>query len=305
MFYFALPIIADWIVSIPKYSRYAGSDAPRIVSYLQTGFVYPFGKYISSTVRHIVVFPYILSILLLLKYILKKTQPIPKYLLFIVLGGLFFIWLFPNTLLWFENSHPSISKGSVGKGSIINAKRMNFRGKNFTTLSFPHYILGRTFVNDQLRTVLLEAYETCEKTSPTITFVVGEIGLKNGGHFPPHRTHRNGMSVDLMTPLLKNNKPYRTHWIGNLWGYALDFDNKGNNGKISIDFETTAKHIKALEIAAKANGIRIKKIIFHPALRKKLLQTPTGKTIRHLPFSRNPVVIRHDDHYHIDFEFIK
>lgn len=216
-----------------------------------------------------------------------------------------FLFIFPSTILLFENNKPSISKGTVSNGKIENAKRVPMRGKNYTTYSFSGYLFGRTFAHDKVKQTTLDAYEICKETCPEITFLLGEIGDHNGGQFLPHRTHRNGMSVDYMTPLTKNGKSVGTHYFNyhlfNLWGYRMEFDKNGKKGKQEIDFNTTAKHIQALEKAAAKNGLRIQKIIFAPELRKKMLQTEEGKKIRHLPYTKNPVIIRHDDHYHVDF----
>ena len=40
-----------------------------------------------------------------------------------------------------------------------------------------------------------------ERTQPGVKFVYGETGWPDGGPMPPHRTHRNGMSVDFMVPV--------------------------------------------------------------------------------------------------------
>ena len=130
-----------------------------------------------------------------------------------------------------------------------------------------------------------------------------ETGHKSGGRFLPHRTHRNGMSVDFMTPMLKNGKPYQSHHIFNLWGYGWEFDDTGKKGKVSIDYETMARHIMAVYETAPKHGLRIKKVIFDPVLQPYLFQTETGKKLKgKFYFTRHRVSFRHDDHYHIDFE---
>jgi penicillin-insensitive murein endopeptidase len=64
-----------------------------------------------------------------------------------------------------------------------------------------------------------------------------------------------------------------------------------------------ARHIMALERAAKKHGLSIKKIIFDPKLQPFLSKTKSGKGLRkRIYFTRNRVIPRHDDHYHVDFE---
>lgn len=301
-FYFLMPSIAKWIVTDPTYAKYAGKDAARIVNYLQGGFIYPFGKWLKGSTRYWIVIPYFFLIFLTLRYLFERFKKPLKIAGVMTVVLTLLLYLFPSLLMVFENDRPSIAHGTVANGSIENAKRMYFRGDNFVTHSFPGYLAGRTFGHDRVRTTILDAYKTCETTCPEVTFVLGEIGCKGGGQFLPHRTHRNGLSVDFMTPLLKDGTPYRTHHLFNLWGYRLEFDNKGKKGNLEIDYETMAKHIIALEKAAAKNGLGIQKVIFDPVLRPYLLQTPSGKKIKHLPYTKNRVIVRHDDHYHIDFK---
>ena len=80
----------------------------------------------------------------------------------------------------------------------------------------------------------------------------------------PHRTHQNGTSIDFATPLIKHNKPFHgDQWKG-VFHYGLRFDESGcrkGNKKVSIDLETMAKHILALEKAARKRKMFIKKLL--------------------------------------------
>ena len=303
-FYFTMPFLAKWIVSNPTYAKYAGKDAQIIVNFIQSGFVFPFGKWLNPTFQAIVVFPYWVLIFGLIRWSFVRFKHVWKITSISIVSVFLFLFLFPNVLMVFENDEPSVSIGSVSNGSIKNAKRMEYRGENFTTYSFAGYLLGRTFVHSQLKKTILESYKNCQSTCPDIDFVLGEIGKRNGGRFLPHRTHRNGLSVDFMTPLLKYGEPYRSNHLFNLWGYSWEFNDKGEKGSVEIDYETMAKHLFSLEKMAKENGLRIKKVIFDPVLRPYLLATQTGQKLKHLPYTKNRVVVRHDDHYHVDFEVI-
>ena len=300
--FFCIPFIAEWITSDPTYAKYAGRDVTRIAQYVQSGFVYPFGKWLGSSWRSFIVFPYLFLVFGTLRFLFVRFKKFWKIAGISAIGLYVFLFLFPNTLMILENNKESISKGTVANGSISNAKRVQYRGINHSTYSYTCYLFGRTFAHSKVRNTILDAYQYCEQTCPEVDFVLGEIGSRHGGHFPPHRTHRNGKSVDFMTPLLKNGKPYQANHLFNLWGYRLEFDNKGSTGNVSIDYETMAKHLLALEKAAKENDLRIQKVIFDPVLRPYLLATPTGKKLKHLPFTKNRVIVRHDDHYHVDFD---
>ena len=304
LFFITVPFISQWVSSYETYSGYAGKQATVIANAIQNILIYPFGKWLKGSHQYLVVFPYWLVLLLLIQFVVLKYKRLIKISLLGFVVVLFLLYCFPNVLLFGESPNPSQSIGSVSNGKIRYSKRLPFRGKNFTTYSFPGYLAGRTFVHDKLRKTILETYEKCLTTTPDRVFLIGETGRRHGGLFLPHRTHRNGLSVDFMTPLLKNGKPYTSHHIFNLWAYGFEFDNNGRWKKISIDYETMAQHLLALQATAKENGLAIQKVIFDPVLRPYLLATPTGKKIKHLPFTKNRVIVRHDDHYHIDFKVL-
>ncbi len=301
LFYYFIPSIGKWVVSNATFAKYAHVDASRISVAIQKAMVYPFGKYLSKAQRLVLVFPYYLLLLLALRALFLHTRRVWKYAAWGSVGLLLFLFLFPNTLQYFENDKPSKSIGHVANGHIVESKRMYYRGANYTTYSFLCYLLGRTHVNDRIRQVMVAAYEACEDTCPNTTFVVGEIGRKRGGNFLPHRTHNNGLSVDFMSPLRKNGKAYRSSHLLNLWGYRHEFDDRGKKGNLEIDYEAMAKHLYALDRAARDQGLLIQKVIFDPVLRPYLLQSEYGPKIENLPFTKKRVIIRHDDHYHVDF----
>lgn len=300
-FYWYLPSIAQAIVKQPNYRHYAHHDAGVMTTYVQKLLVFPFGDLLSFGPRAFFIFPYWVLLIILLRALYIHTRKFWKVAGVIIGIFLFVLWLFPNLLLKLENAQASQSTGRVGGGKIVNSKRMHFQGENFTTYSFICYLAGRTFVHDKVRQTMLDAYTACQQIVPNRTFVIGEIGLKKGGRFLPHRTHQNGLSVDFMTPLLKKGKAYRSHHLFNLWGYTMEFDKQGKRGDLTIDYETMARHLLELKKAAKANGLQIRKVIFDPVLQPYLMQTTVSEAIKDLPFTKKRVVIRHDDHYHVDF----
>lgn len=301
IFYFCLPLLTQWITSYTVYVKYATRDAGIIVEAIQRGFVAPFGKMLSPSLRHILVIPYLLLVFTLMRAIYLHTKPFWKYAFGVSLFLFSFFFVFPDALMLLDNDKPSISHPTLRAGKLSNGKRMNYRGDNFTTYSYLGYLFGRTYTNDKIKKTILDAYEIAEESCPDITFVLGEIGFKKGGIFLPHRTHTNGLSVDFMTPLLKNGQHYRTNHLFNLWGYGIEFDDSGKTAHIEVDYETMAKHLYAIKVAAHKNKVKIDRVIFDPVLRPFLLKTTYGKKIKDLPFTRNRVIIRHDDHFHVDF----
>ena len=63
-----------------------------------------------------------------------------------------------------------------------------------------------------------------ESYSPTRKYLLMECSNKHGGKIFPHRTHQNGLSVDLSMPFIQNSKPY--YGFDTLGGphYFLDFN---------------------------------------------------------------------------------
>ncbi len=134
---------------------------------------------------------------------------------------------------------------------------------------------------------------------------------KHGGRMLIHWTHQNGTSVDFMVPVVNGDES--GSWINRLGllHYLLTFNEYGQfslGHKTVIDFETMARHILAIDDAAKEHGLRIRKILFNEYMHDELFATPSGKIVeeRHLniiPHLNNLINMVHDDHYHIDFEF--
>jgi penicillin-insensitive murein endopeptidase len=90
---------------------------------------------------------------------------------------------------------------------------------------------------------------------------------------------------------------------GNRFGYDLEFDNEGRLGDLRIDFEAIAEHLFQLHAAAKQHGIGIRRVIFEVPLQRHLWNTKRGRWLRaNISFSTRPAWVRHDEHYHIDFE---
>ena len=141
------------------------------------------------------------------------------------------------------------------------------------------------------------------REQPGVTFVYGETGLKNGGPMPPHRTHENGTAVDFMVPVRgREGRPAALPASAlNRFGYDLEFDKDGRLDDLRIDFAAIAAHLHQLDQQSRKRGVRIARVIFDPALTRRLLATPHGASLAALPFMKSKPWIRHDEHYHVDF----
>ncbi len=213
-----------------------------------------------------------------------------------------------------KNGGVSESIGSVRDGKLKNGYLIPYKGNNFHYFSwFSYYILDNAYVHSDVYATLMDAYKTCETTCPAKEFTVMECTRKNGGRMLIHWTHQNGVSVDFMTPKLKGNDQDVWPNKAGLFHYLFSFNTDGEFGfghKTHIDFETMAKHLLAIDEAAKQHGLHIRKILFHTDLHDNLFSTPSGqllqqKDIGFIPHLSNLVNNFHDDHYHIDFERVR
>jgi penicillin-insensitive murein endopeptidase len=167
------------------------------------------------------------------------------------------------------------------------------------------FLLGRTFAHEKVRDAMRDAYAELSRSRPDLRFIYAESGWPWGGRFFPHRTHANGTSVDFHVPVrtLDGRISELPTSPFNQFGYAVAFDNAGQAGSLSLDFEAMALHLIALDRAARQNHIAIRRVIFDPRLQRKLAATGLGaQVMTRLAFNTRPAWIRHDEHYHVDFD---
>ncbi len=192
--------------------------------------------------------------------------------------------------------------GKRNDGSIEHAVRPPFAGKNYRTYCYICVIALRTFGHQKAIESMAEAYEVVARERPRARFVYGEIGWPWGGRFAPHRTHRNGLSIDFMVPL-KGAAEIPTHAF-NKFGYDVEFDRQGKGEVGEIDFATIALHLIALDKAARKRGGRIARVILAPDLQDDLINAAQGSEFqRRIRFNKGSSWVRHDEHYHVDFSF--
>ncbi len=216
--------------------------------------------------------------------------------------------------LLYKNEGISKSVGKVSNGSLENAYKLPYKGENFSSFSpLSYYVLGRSFVHSKVHQTVLDSYKLCENDCPGIKFRYMECSTKKGGRAFPHITHQNGTSVDFMTPLIKKGKQHKFYDRIGIWRYLMNFDSKGKaniNKNVEIDFNTMAKHIINLDKAARKNGLKARKVILKINLKDDLFKTEYGKKLKRMNiyFVRNlsnQIDKLHDDHYHVDFAFLK
>jgi len=194
--------------------------------------------------------------------------------------------------------------GTTSNGSLENGVQLPSEGVNFEGYSSIAAIAGRTYVHSSVRDIVIEAYQQLEKMEPDKVYKYAETGFEDGGQFKPHKTHRNGLSVDFMTPVLDENimsVHLPTHPF-NKFGYDIEFDKDDRYEEYSIDYVALAAHIVALDKESKKLGFELWRVIFDPQLQPKLMKTKYGVYLKaNIQFSTKRSWVRHDEHYHVDF----
>lgn len=199
---------------------------------------------------------------------------------------------------------PSQCYGVVHKGSVAGAVRLPLDGPNFSAYSKLAAAAGRTFVHSEVEAIVLKSYAAAHAALPGTVFVYGETGGAKGGPFKPHRTHQNGLSVDFFVPVRDRagkSVPLPTSVMRRL-GYDIEFDAQGRWDQYRIDFPALAEHLYQLDVAARARGKGLAKVIVDPRYFAQLFATPRGPYLKsHLVFMKGKPWVRHDEHYHVDF----
>lgn len=201
-------------------------------------------------------------------------------------------------------SAESVCYGTPGNGRLEGGVRIDLAGSNFGPYSEVGIVLGRTYVHSSIKRVISDAYASLALSNPDKFYVYGESGLIAGGTIKPHRTHKNGLAVDFMVPVVNTNgKSARLPSSAfNKYGYDIEFNANARYKNYTIDFEAIAEHLYALHGAAKANKVVLSRVIFDPAFIPKLHDTKRGKFIKkNIGFMTGKAWIRHDEHYHVDF----
>lgn len=219
-----------------------------------------------------------------------------------IIAALFALFQF-NPAFSAEGGPKSICYGTTSNGYLKNAVRLPESGDNFETYHWLGWMLERTYVHSTVYRIVMDSYEQLSEELPGNVFVYGETGFKEGGQFKPHKTHRNGLSVDFMTPVKRNGKPDTLPiTVFNKFGYDIEFDSHGQYEGYSIDYDALAAHIVALHKAAIKNGVDIWRVIFYPKLQPNLFNTKYGSYLRkNIQFSSKQSWYKHDNHYHVDF----
>ncbi len=123
----------------------------------------------------------------------------------------------------------STCHGTVARGRLDGGVALPLDGANFSAYTSLARVLGRTYVHERVRAIVVEAYASLAGSQPGAHYVYGETGFAAGGRMRPHRTHQNGLSVDFFVPV--RDAAGRTSTLPmhalNRYGYSIEFDRNG------------------------------------------------------------------------------
>jgi penicillin-insensitive murein endopeptidase len=194
--------------------------------------------------------------------------------------------------------------GTTSNGKLKDGVKLPSEGNNFISYSKTAEIVGRTYVHSKVRDIILTSYKWLETETPDKVYKYAETGFKEGGQFKPHKTHRNGLSVDFIVPVVNQKGKsvhLPTHYFNKL-GYSIEFDQLGRYDGYKIDYEALAAHIVSLHKAAVAHDVDLWRVVFDPKLQPYVMKTEYGEYLKkNIQFSRKRSWVRHDEHYHVDF----
>ena len=199
----------------------------------------------------------------------------------------------------------SVCFGSVSHGRIEGSVALPLSGANFSAYSTSLLTSGRQFVHARVADVVLAAYADLNVSRPGSKYMFGETGLAAGGQFKPHKTHQNGLSVDFFVPVrgAAGQSVLLPTGLLNRFGYDIEFDGEARYGGYRIDFDALGAHLFALQRAAARRGVGVRQVIFDTAYLPRLFATEHGPFLReHLQFMRAKPWVRHDEHFHVDFD---
>lgn len=191
--------------------------------------------------------------------------------------------------------------GTVAQGRIDGAVKLPLEGPNFRAYSPLAASLGRTHVHERIAAVLVQAFATLQREQPDLRLVYGETGKPRGGPMPPHRTHQNGLSVDLFVPVRDaagRSVPLPTP-VSLRFGYDIEFDAQGRWKDHRIDFQALGAWLRALREAGQAQRAPIARVILEPAYQARVIAL--APELQSLPWMKAKPWVRHDEHFHVDF----
>lgn len=197
----------------------------------------------------------------------------------------------------------ALSFGAGRCGKLTGGMSLPCTGQNFESGSRATCVLGRHHLHPLVVATITDAYALLKASHPGRMWQYGEMGLINGGAFPPHRTHQNGRAADFFFPAMDAQgqpQPLSIH-PGNLLGYAIHFAADGSLGSLRLDVAALVDHLAALEKAGAPRGVKVHRVIIDGPFQRMALKARPDAAAFKERFNKHRVWVAHDQHYHVDF----
>lgn len=203
-----------------------------------------------------------------------------------------------------EAPDQALSLGGGGCGRLQGGVSLPCRGENFRAHTSKACSLGRNYLHPLVQQTVLGAFASLKPSGSTRVWQYGETGKSEGGPLWPHKTHQNGLSADFFMPV--TNKRGEADQVPisafSKFGYGLEFDKNGKLDDLQVDWRAVGRHLLALAAVGKPLGVRMERIIVTPDFHQALFrENPALRRLAPL-FMRKEAWVRHDEHYHVDFE---
>lgn len=181
----------------------------------------------------------------------------------------------------------------------------------------------RTFVTDSVHQILTQTFTTLAEEDIHLVYGEGSWGETYATQsLLPHRTHKNGLYLDIFLPLLdqKNQPTLFPNTEQNVFGYAVNFTATGQgeapHTQYHIDWPAL---ITVFSTLCKNGGDKINKVLiaedFIPTLQSQELKNqwtqidpqcrqklhPIGP-LKPYTFANQTLIVDHDDHIHVEFQ---
>lgn len=230
----------------------------------------------------------------------------------------------PGATAWSRAVATTWSATEAASGELEGTRSLPPRGAGYRTYSVIGSAIGRQHADHRVIAALRQALASAGDEAGR-TYTVAEVGWPSGGAFPPHRTHREGLSVDILMPMLdaSGSPASLPSWPWTGWGYCWHLDGEGalrsmaweaplpvvrghevdpcpfpgRGGGWTADFDGLRLLLEAVLEAAPAHGVRLTRVIVAPEYADRI---GAGSAVDPL-LTRRGVWVRHDDHVHLDF----
>lgn len=191
---------------------------------------------------------------------------------------------------WLLTWHPAASVGRGGRGRLLFAVRMP------ATPGMHIRNPGEAWTVPEVVVAMQAAHAAVEAAHPGgPDMVIGDISRRNGGRFPPHRSHQHGLDVDMRYFLHGEQLPdytYRRVTAENfdtarVWTLLKHFYDSGGVDLVFVDYRHQRRLYRYARRELKMTAEELAPILSYPTARFR-----RDALVRHVPAHYNHIHVR-------------